>query len=64
MDDKAGEYDEDFDTEIERMAKMIGAVITRNEVIGLPTTLLALRRVLDANAAVCAALAEEFRRMH
>ena len=56
--------DDEFNDEVERMVAALGGVITHNEVIGLPSTIIALRRVLDANVEVCAALAEEWRRMH
>jgi hypothetical protein len=65
MADAAGDYDEDdFDSEVKRMVAALGAVITRNEVVGLPSTIVALRRVLDANAAVYDVLVAEWRQMN
>jgi hypothetical protein len=55
--------DDEFKDDVEKMVAALGGIITRNEVVGLPSTIIALRRVLDINMEVCAALADEWRRI-
>jgi hypothetical protein len=51
---------EDFDEDVAQMIEVLGGIITRNEVIGLPSTIIALRKVLDYNLRAYATLVEDW----
>jgi hypothetical protein len=60
--EKDHEMDDEFNDDVERMIKALGGIITRKEAIGLPSTIVALRTVLDTNMQAYAMLADEWRR--